>query len=229
VTEIEFLDPGPEERDVPGLAAERRRWPGGRAAVAVPLLLLGAAGLAVGAPFATLYRVSLGQGHADGPAQSVDGWGRFSLEGDAGLHAPRYGIVLVAAAVLLVAAAGLRARCLLRADDSRGRAAGTLLAVAGTAGAAATAVAGWLSYQATRDVYAAQAARAGSNPDGLISTLPTPHVGTGAGIWLGGAAAVAALLAVAAALVADRPRAAEPAVEAPAAGPADGEPLAMPY
>jgi hypothetical protein len=229
--DIEFLDPGPGDEPVEGAPVHRRL--GAVPALAVPPLLVAAAALAVAAPFATLYRVSVSQGGGHPTeTEAVDGWGRYTVNFDAGfggLHGPRYGVVFVAAAVVLTAAAAVRGLLLLRPDNTRFRTAGTLLAVAGAAGLAAIAAVGWLTWQSTKDVYDAQAHEAGSNSDGLISTLPTPHVAIGACLWLAIAATAAALLAVAAALAPDRrqpPSAPEP--HPAAAAPPDGEPLELP-
>jgi hypothetical protein len=244
VTEIEFLDPGPADEPGEHVAPVRSaRLAAVPRFTAVPLLLTAAA-LAVAAPFGTVYRVSVTQGEARPAEQSVDGWGRFTVNFDPGVegyHGPRDGIVFAVVAAALLAAGGLRLAGVLRPPgrhDAGRRLAGTLQAAAGGAALAAGAAAVWLSYLSTRDIYEAQDRQAGRNSDGLISTLPSTHVSTGACLWLALAGAGCAVLAVAAALLADsrRPAAAAgstpgtepqplppPAPHAPS--PAAGEPL----
>jgi hypothetical protein len=221
VTEIEFLDPGPAADpagdgpdDGAGGPDLRRLVPALAAAVAWVL----AAGLAVMASVSTVYSVVVTSG---GVHESIDldAWGRYHVGGfvPTSGHQPRYSILLIAAAVVLLAAA---LTSVVRLDIGR------YLAVAGTAGAATAAGALALSVQA----YRSTAQR------GDLATDATMHTDIGSAVWLAAGTAVAAALGLVLAFVLKAPEPAfqptaaeaapEPVTEAPAValGPGGGGP-----
>jgi hypothetical protein len=201
--EIEFLDPEDSPRSVEAanseeIGREPSRWASFDVGALGPaLLLIGAAALAVFAPFQQVYVLS--QRHAEPPLViATDGWGRMSIgSGGAappGFHEPRYGIPLcVAASVLVLLLLVLAAGSVGWARARRIRVFVTAAAVAATGVLAGVFAAMWLAVDARFSEYRSgiQTDAAGPNPLAL---------GYGACVWLSGAAVAAAALGVGAAV-----------------------------
>jgi hypothetical protein len=207
VVEIEFLDPGPEEFPAP----EPPNHPGsGRAALRLgrtyaPALLWAAAAVqAVVAPFRVIDTITVRQ-QGQTQRESTDGWGRYrSLGASALSHGPRYGVILLACAAVLAAAAVLVVLQAVRRPAlpalPRIR---TALGVAGAGVLAALIAVLALNYLSTKDTLAAQVKSFGSSAPGtLISEVITAHVRFGGCMWLAVGALACALLAIPADLIA---------------------------
>jgi len=232
VTDIEFLDPGVDSdvvpgvdpgaaapagdvaRDAGGAPTQLRRW---LPAIVAALGWLTAAGFAVMASVSVVYRLVY---HGDGQTQSVavDAWGRFDKPQLAvGLgHGPRFAIVLVGAAALLLAAALVG---VVRVGVAR------YLGVAGLAVVAAMAATVYLQADAMRSTYAARQRQLGTAAADQFRL----HVQTGSATWLAIAAVVLAAAGTAGAfLVTESPAVALAALGRDEDGPEDAPDLSEP-
>jgi hypothetical protein len=222
VSEIEFLDPVPDEVTAPSdlEPADRRFAVPSAQTVIVPLLWFAAAGLAVAAAFGSVYGIRFEQAGVLSH-HVLEAWGGYrGGSGLAGAHGTRYGIPLVVSAVALVAA-GVAALASLAGPQRRPQLA-TILGALGFGGCAAVVATIYLDGAAARDTVAAEQ-RTVPNDDPVNSFRE--HVTTGSAVWFGIAAAACALLALVAVPVIRRLTAATAAP--PAAGPDGASPAAL--
>ena len=196
---VEFLDPsGLVRDDAPEPADPRPRIP-----TAVALAgWLGAAGLAVAAPFTSTYTADYLAPDGSFERISVDGWGRSRASvavQNFGAHGLRVGIVAVAVAVLLVL---LAAHTVWRFHRDRASTSfGTVtagLAVALGSALAATGVSLWLSIDSVLSNYRA-INRANLSRSGNDTPVPVIHTQFGPSLWL--VTAATALTALSCAVV----------------------------
>lgn len=231
VSEIEFLDPVPQEVDAPVDATGLFAVPPALTMIA-PVLWLAAAGLAVAGAFGKVYSVVIVQ---DGQRSrsAIDAWGRYAGGGSdlSGAHGTRYAIPLVVFAGALVVA-GVVALSSLARPEHRGARLGTITGALGLGGCAAVAASLYLDGAAARDTFAAE--QRSTRTDDPLSSFQQ-HITTGSAVWFGIAATACALLALVSVPVVrrltagstDSPRDAVD-VGRPEAEPVDGEVLSWP-
>jgi hypothetical protein len=200
--EIEFLDPDEPRPELDTVGEEIGREPNHRTTadrtlIGACILLTGAAALAVAAPFQDLFVIRQ-RGAGQSVTFAADGWGRLFLGARADapgpIHFSRFGIPLVACAVLLiVVVAGLLAAAAGAPLTDR------LLRIGGFA---ATGVIGLLGGLVVA-MWLLVAAQFGSTPTSTVDVelgAPSPPgFQYGACIWLSAASVVAAALGLGAA------------------------------
>jgi phage shock protein PspC (stress-responsive transcriptional regulator) len=214
--EIEFFDPHTEPPTAPTaqprLPRANRRWV---RALLAPAAWVAAAALATLTPFLPIYRIGVPQGLSERPiVYHVDGWGRqrpgpITFSG----HGIRFGILLVACAGILLAAAAWGVWRAARQRPSDPSHPLDWLSVAGTATLAGV-MGGYAAYLDAdfSTVRAANRQRSDfqSNGSGSVGASPVLHAHIGAGLWLGVAASVCAALGTVAYLWRRRPVPREP-------------------
>jgi hypothetical protein len=199
--DIEFLDPGPNqpyEPLPPAAAVAEERRPVGPEAVGLLIMLVAAALLPVVAAFQSVYTVSASTDTLDF-GYAVDGWGRYTSRDlgafPAGLHEPRFGVLLCVAAMGFAVLALVVVTRIVLPHPSAPRLSGSL--VAGIAGGLTGALAGVTAAMTLQIETAFDRLRSTNGP---IVTDRTVHLGVGGAVWLALAAVLAGGLSVAAAL-----------------------------